>query len=194
MYRIKAVSLKTIAALGLGFILVWLNLYFPVVRFSHWMANDLTFAVFLCIPAMILWRSFYLTSLRIKIPIISCLAPLTSFCLILQLLIVFDLYTNRDGKDSSFQPAKQFLVNESSVVEYTQYAGDNFQVVVRQERQLLPGILLVRELYRENAYSETVWKRRCSQVELAGNEAIRIVMVEKTENDLIIPIKRYIWF
>ncbi len=196
MHYIKAISLKTktITVLGLIFTLTWLNLYFPVMRFSHWIANNVTFAIILFIPAVILWRSFYLTSWWFKTPIILCLVPIIGFCSLLQLLTVFDLYINREGKDSSFQPARQFLINDSSVVEYTQYVGDNFGMVVRQERRLMPGILLVRELYRENPYGEMPWKRHCNYIELAGNEAIRIVMVEKTENELIIPIKRYIWF
>ena len=153
------------------------------------MANDITFAILLLFPLVILWRSFYITTWWLKIPLIACLVPITVISFLMQVFIVFDLSINEGSIDNSFRPSRQFAINNSSLVQYTQNTRDSFGVVVRQERRLIPGILLVRELYREMP-----WMRHCNYIEPAGNEAIRIVMVEKTDNELIIPIKRFIWF
>jgi hypothetical protein len=179
-----------IPILLLVFIFALINWVFPILRFSHWMANNIALITILTIPLVISWRIIYLQSWVSKISLSILILPVIAGCFLLQLFAGLQLYNYRDGIDHSFRASQVLIINNSQIVTYQQnlFATTSLGVIVRQERRLLPGLLLVREIYRETPYL-----MHLDHVELVGTDAIRIVMVKQNMAEVIIPIQRFVW-
>lgn len=173
---------KKIAVAAIIFVIALANISFPGLRFSSWFANDVAFILILTIPLIIFFLSFSLQNKQMKIAIICCSLPVAGICLISQFFLFLHVSISKNGEDATFSPVAKIFVNGSNVVTYESDLGATTKayIVVRQEREIVSGLLLVRELYNEEIY-------QFGRLEVAGSATVRI-------DDLTIPVRRFVWF
>ena len=78
-------------------------------------------------------------------------------------------------------------VNGTQVVAYRTDGGatTDFGIVVRQQRRLMPGLLVVRDLYSE-------YDAHDARLEVAGPAAVRVIM-DRADGELTFPVRRFVW-
>ena len=187
----KARAVKLIFSAAIIFILGVINFLFPVLRFSNEVANEIALILILSMPLLIIIISAWLPNPWVQIVLFFCLVPIVGACLIIQLVVGMWLYADIKSGESTSRKYEKKLINGSLIYRHDPalFPTTSDSVVVRQERQVLPGISLVRELYRE-----IPWNHHYNYFEIADSDSIRIVMVNRTEPDLIIPVRRFVWF
>lgn len=161
-----------------------LNLVYEVLRFSFEPLNYIFFLVILCIPLLLLVMSFRLRRTSWKVLIIPCLLPLL---LVSAGLVVFTMMVIPDVIKEG-QPAFRRRVRTVPSDHYNLgiYYSDAV-VTIRQERGLLPGILLVRWVYLTPGYDV--------QVEVVDADRIKVTsIIDPAESGgKILTLKRFVY-
>lgn len=141
-------ALLTAAALGL-FFAAHANWRTPVLRFATPAANSVAFAATLALP----WAALALAQPVLRgwrrVAHFAALAPLLLYTLPLGTCAAMDAAdTLSRGVDYSFEPRGALALGPSRVRVYRTDCGAtcDFGVVIRHERPVLPGVLLVREM------------------------------------------------
>ena len=101
------------------------------------------------IPVVLLILAVSVKRLWVKIPLILGILPLLIISLILGLFTgLWCLDVIIRGIDYSFEPIRSLEIQHSRVVIYPTDGGatTSFGLVGRQEKRLLPGVLLVRNI------------------------------------------------
>ena len=139
-----------LALLGVVFLLGVANTLIPVLRFgsqiANWAAACLLFLVPLLAPVFVL----RLQARRLfRILGVLGLTPLIAFSLLLAVGAGSCLQQARSGTDPSFATLARLPLEASQVTAYLSNGGSmgSLLVVVRHEKSLVPGILLVRNVY-----------------------------------------------
>jgi hypothetical protein len=185
----KTRAVKLIFSAAIVFILGMGNFLFPVICFSNKIANELTVILILSMPLLIIIISAWLPKHWAKLLFVGCLVPIIGLCFIIQLFAGYGVYANLSNQGNTALKHNQAFVNGSEVYCYDEgLPGSSFGVIVRQEREFLPGILFVRHLYTEDPAI------RFNFLEVAGPDSVRIVMRDSAKPDLVIPVRRFVWF
>jgi hypothetical protein len=132
------------------YILLILNIKYPVIRFEVRMYNLLFTVAFLLTPILIFIRAFYVKNIIAKIFSIIITAIIAFFSTILALFLVMNIqFIKEDEYDYSFECINR-IQNEEYVINTYRINGGattSYSVAVRQEKSLILGMLLVREIY-----------------------------------------------
>jgi hypothetical protein len=179
----KTLLPKLIAIVSAIFVLGIVNAVFPVLRFSDGLANEAAILFILTIPLIVIALSFFIPNKRVKTVMIVPLLPVAVSCIIGQ----FFLWPRSATGYRQFDPISTVAVNGTQVVAYRTDGGatTDFGIVVRQQRRLMPGLLIVRNLYSEyHAYD--------ARLEVAGPAAVRVIM-DRADGELTFPVRRFVW-
>jgi hypothetical protein len=146
-YRTRLICigvLLTVFALG------WANWRAPVLRLASPSANIAAFIVVLLTPAAALVVAFRRPWMRWISVLLLPIAAIAAFLALFAILDYRDVL-NR-GQDFSFELVRELPQDGYVLRVYRTNGGATtaFGVVVRQERSVLPGIRLVRDVYRRH--------------------------------------------
>src|SRR5260221_9586327 len=179
--------LKIIAIASAVFALGILNAFFPILRFSNDLANQVAIIFILIIPLIVFLLSFFIPNKRVKIVLIVTLLPVVGLCLIGQFFLWTAFTVSARGDYRPFDPISTVAVNGTQIIAYRTDGGatTDFGIVVRQQRRLMPGLLIVRNLYSEyHAYD--------ARLEVAGPAAVRVIM-DRADGEMTFPVRRFVW-
>ena len=140
-----------LALLGAVFLLGVANALFPVLRFGSQIANWAAACVLFLVPLLAPVFVLRLQARRLfRILGVLGLTPLIALSLLLAVGTGSCLQQTRSkGTDPSFATLARLHLEASQVTAYLSNSGSmgNLVVVVRHEKSLVPGILLVRNVY-----------------------------------------------
>ena len=187
---LKTTTAKVFVSAVLIFVFGMGNFMYPVILFSNEIYNEVALILILSMPVIIFFIFFSRPNPWVQIVSFICLAPIILVCFIIQLITGSYLqaaFTKRG--DTHLKPQKIY-VNGSEIYWHdpSLMPGSSFGVIVQQERPVLPGILFVRHLYVEDPV------KKFNSIEIAGPDSVRIVMRDSAKPDLIIPVRRFVWF
>lgn len=159
--------------LVLIYILGLLNFFFPKLRFQYPLANQIFMLFLLFIPWILVVNGFLFKRLLLKILnliflIIPCLIALP-FAFFIIVGIVTSSYQN------AFMPIHHLNLKSFSVTAYRTNGGATtaYGIVVQQEKKILPGVLLVKKLYKEYPGEDILIKRISDNViEIGGKRFV----------------------
>ncbi|SPF48558.1 conserved membrane hypothetical protein [Candidatus Desulfosporosinus infrequens] len=145
------------------YIIAIINFIQPVIRFDSQLLNNV-FLIFvvLLIPIFLMIKGFYFRSLVAKILntliwVIPC---------ILGILILSIISLNSD------EPIKSLSLDNSDIVAYRTNGGatTSFGILVRQEKNIIPGIKLVKRIYfQDHKENVNMIKTGENSFEIEGN-------------------------
>ena len=99
--------------------------------------------------------------------------------------------TLADGRDSTFAPIRYVVLDNSRLALYRTDMGatTSWGLVLRQETELLPGLLLVREVYNN-------YRARDADVTLVSPTEVRIICQSGWEDrrDVMVTLKPHVYF
>ncbi len=178
------VSAAVIFVLGMG------NFIFPVIRFSNEIHNEVALIIILSMPVIIFFIFFSRPNPWVQLIAFLCFAPIIFFCFIIQVITGSYVYRDITSNNHTHLKPRSVIVNGSEVYWYdpSLMPGSSSGVIVQQERQVLPGILFVRQLYVENTVVHF------NSLEIEGSDSVRLIMRDRSKPDLIIPVRRFVWF
>ncbi len=149
---------RPLLILGVVFLVGLANALSPVLRFTsqtaNWLAACLLFLLPVLLPIFVL--RFRMRSL-FKVLAIIGLTPVVVFMLLVSALSGSCVYrTQSDGVDHSFAMLARVPMEGSRATAYLSNSGSmsDFVVVVRQEKTIVPGLLLVRNVYARSGVSK----------------------------------------
>lgn len=130
-----------------------LNWFFESLRFSYSPLNYLVFLIALTLPFVIVFFGFRFSRIWMRVVTLVSMLPLMVLSALLMfgtslflLLIVLEL-----GRDPTFEKVRSVEAEHYRVsvyrVDVAGATGGGGGVQARQEKSLLPGLLLVRRLY-----------------------------------------------
>lgn len=145
----------------------WSNLF---LRFNNKLANDLfVLLIFVLFTILLIQGMIKLNSIKSKFTSIAITIVLTPLWLLFSLLILmFTILKLEDifhEKDDGFERIHQ-IQNDIYVYRIDGGATTAHGIVVRQERVLLPGILLVKELFKQYPLDDLAYKKHQNQLVL----------------------------
>lgn len=179
-YPTRSALRRTARSVGwplLAFVILQANGCYPVLRFDSTIANWIFGAMFLCLPIVALFFATYVPRRIIsRVAIAMLLAPILCLCAIEALVIPIQ------GR----MVLVQLLPMDGYAVRvYTANYSDP-SIEVRQELQLLPGLLLVRPLWNFNPADSA----NCSVV--AKNTIVIDIPEQPIEGESTIPAQHQI--
>lgn len=126
------------------YILAIINYFHPVIRFDSRLLNNALMILVLLIPVGLMIQGFFFKSvvgktLNTLIWIIPCLVGI----LISIMIVPFSA--------RAFEPIKSINLDHSDIVAYRTNGGatTSFGIQVRQEKDIFPGIKLVKTVYSQ---------------------------------------------
>lgn len=154
MAGMSKISFKLILILNIIFILSIINAIYPFIRFSSRLANYIFMIITLCIPTVLVFLGFTIKNLYKKILFIilyGIMVLVSGMFLIFTLILIAVSEDVRNVDAIGFSIIEYVQVGESRVIVYRTDGGatTSLGIIVRHEKEILPGILLVRNLYRE---------------------------------------------
>jgi hypothetical protein len=188
---------KFLGLLLLGLLVVLANAAFPLVRFRNELANVIVGAISLLLPfvaaVFVLMVPFPRRSLTAGIAIVLLLL-LTLFCTFGLFVWSFPISeTYRTGVNPEFQQIASVPMDRYSVNIYLTDCGTpcSSGIYILQEKQIFPGVLLVRKLYDFDPAREATYK-------VLGNNTIRVDVPAYDERNgaqsVIFRLKPYLYF
>jgi hypothetical protein len=150
MYSVHTMpSWKNVALLGGGSVVFFWQLRHPIIRFAWPVANALFgFVLGLCLPWLTAVATFCIGRWWSKAIALIAVIPLVLYSAVFLLGWAMTGLDYRNGRDLTFDRFAETYWKGSEVRFYRTDGGatTHFGVVVRQERSLFPGVLLVRQL------------------------------------------------
>ena len=140
---------RSALAAVLCFTLIQANWIFPVLRFDSAALNHLFLLLAFTLPCLALIALGYFPSFWQKLVALLVLLPILAYTIILApFAAVETVMTIFQGYDSRFQPIGTALMTGYRVTIFRIDCGAtcDWGVALRQERQVVPGVLLVRPL------------------------------------------------
>lgn len=148
LFRNKKITI----VLVLVYIGTLLNYLYPMIRFENAYNNLVFTAIVLLIPMVLFLQSFRLKNLLVKIVSVLSLGVLSLASLFLILVVVLKIsMLSTSGYDPSFEELRTLQVDEYKVTAYRLNGGATtaYSMVVRQEKNLGLGLMMVKELYSQ---------------------------------------------
>ena len=133
-----------------SFLLIILNYYYPIFRFTNLLANYFGGLIFCLSPMFLFYNSAYLSHNFLELLSAIIFIPLSLLFLVILLFVIIDISNKiMKGKDYSFENIHKIMTGDFDIKIYRSNGGATtaFGIIVRQEREILPGLLLVKELY-----------------------------------------------
>lgn len=161
--------IKIHIALIIIFLLSFLNSVIPVLRFENIKFNYYYFLIIvIAIPVLLLLNGLKFSKTPKIINSLILLIPIL-LSIIFTIFIYYDLKLIKDDYDPSFEKIKSFQFDNNFVNVYRTNGGatTDFGIIVRNEREIFPGILLVKKLYSE-------YHRYKIEAKKIGNNTIQI--------------------
>ncbi|WKV09992.2 hypothetical protein Q2T46_06050 [Thermoanaerobacterium sp. CMT5567-10] len=148
-----------------------LDYFYPFIRFKSLKLNDIFSLCIQIIPLMLLINGFRFKHISAKIvnSVFSIILILISTTI--TAIILFATFTL--NVNEAFMPIHNIRFESSSVVVYrTNYgATTDFGITVRQEKEVIKGVLLVKNLLRkDHVYDISVKKLSDNAVEVMGKK------------------------
>jgi hypothetical protein len=183
-HRARQELVIVLAVLVLGF----LNLEFPIIRFS-WQTANLVFGTALfTLPLVLPLLVLRLNARRLpRILAAIIIAPFVAVSLLVALLTGSCAQDSRaNGFDPSFEPIAVLPVSGSQVTAYRTNGGamTRFGIVVRHERPILPGLLLVRNVFGAYPASEATLRA-------SGAQGIEVLIGDRAT---LLKLDRFVYF
>ena len=145
-----------------------MNFFFPVIRLQYHVAHQIFGLLLLFIPWVLVINGFFFRRMLVKIiNVIILIIP----CLIALPFAFLITFSSQD----SFMPIHHLNLESFSVMAYRTNGGatTDFGVVVRQEKEIVPGVLLVKQLYSKNHRADILIKRlNDSVIEIDGERIV----------------------
>ncbi len=178
---------KTHLIVSIVFLLLLLNYNFPLFRFKNILANYYVGTIFCLLPIFLIVNFFYCQfSSVIKIISGVIFGVLSLFFTVFALFTFIEALSIQDtGHDDSFQNIHEIITNGYSIKVYQTDGGatTDFGIVVRQEKEILPGLLLVKSLYSQY---------HCDDVRYKLSDE-KNLLIDDYENDSMVKIKLNSW-
>jgi len=131
----------------------WLDqLALPFVRFHSQLANQVAFLGVLLLPVAASITGTGVSGRKTRWLLRLPLAPFAIVGVLLGLPAAIGLlHTARLGFDPAFEPIARYALDSRGLTVYRTNCGApcSYGIVVREERPLVPGLLLVRDVYRQ---------------------------------------------
>lgn len=129
------------------------NIINPILRFEIRTCNLLFVTVVMLIPILLLLQTSLLKNVVAKTcgRVVSGIFSLIS--LLIASIMIFNIFMiTKDGKDHSFEWLREIQVDEYKIDTYRINGGamTSYSILVRQEKNILPGIKLVKNVYLKN--------------------------------------------
>jgi hypothetical protein len=140
-------GMLSLAVVGTA-VFLW-QLRHPFLRFAWAPANELVgLPLALGLPWLADVTLYRVRARWARVTAVVCAVPLLLYSVIVALGIIITGSSYKDGRDLTFDEFAEAAWMDSSVRLYRTDGGatTNLGVVIRQERKLVPGILLVRTL------------------------------------------------
>jgi hypothetical protein len=140
---------KAVALLGGGSAIFFWQLRHPIIRFEWPVANELLgFAFGLCLPWLTAAAVFRIGRWWSKTVALVAVIPLLLYSAVFLLGSAMAGFAYKNGRDLSFDRFAETCQKGSEVRFYRTNGGatTDFGIVIRQERSLIPGVVLVRSL------------------------------------------------
>lgn len=127
------------------YILAIINYIYPVIRFDSRLLNNVFGMFVLLIPIILIIKGFGFRSRAAKI-INTLIWVIPSLLGVLISIMIIPLLSA-----NSFEPIKSLSLNHSNIVAYRTNGGGatSFGIKVRQEKNIIPGIKLVKTVYSQ---------------------------------------------
>ncbi|WP_434632473.1 hypothetical protein PQ689_11850 [Thermoanaerobacterium thermosaccharolyticum] len=148
-----------------------LDYFYPFIRFKSLKLNDIFSLCIQIIPLMLLINGFRFKHISAKIvnSVVSILLIVISTTI--AAIILFATITL--NVNEAFMPIHNIRFESSSVIVYRSNYGatTDYGIVVRQEKEIIKGILLVKNLLRQDhIYDVSIKKLSDNAVELMGKK------------------------
>ena len=151
------------------YILGLMNFFFPVIRLQYQVANQIFGLLLLFIPWVLVVNGFFFRRMLVKIiNVVILIIP----CLIALPYAFLITFMSSQG---AFMPIHHLNLESFSVMAYRTNGGatTDFGVVVRQEKEIVPGVLLVKQFYSKNHQADILIKRlNDSVIEIDGKRIV----------------------
>ncbi|SNX53298.1 hypothetical protein [Thermoanaerobacterium sp. RBIITD] len=148
-----------------------LDYFYPFIRFKSLKLNDIFSLCIQIIPLMLLINGFRFKHISAKI--INSIFSLTLSLISIAVAIVILFNISTLNKNEAFMPVHKIMIDSSSVVVYRTNFGatTDYGIVVRQEKEIIKGILVVKNLLRQDhIYDISIKKLGDNAVELMGKK------------------------
>lgn len=125
------------------YIIAIINFVYPVIRFDSRLLNNIFVIFVLLIPTVLMIKGFFFRSLVVKI--LNTLIWVIP-CILGILLMPFII------APIGFEQIKSLSLENSDIVAYRTNGGatTSFGILVRQEKNIIPGIKLVKRIYGQD--------------------------------------------
>ena len=150
--RHPMIRVGSFAILAIIFVVAVCNWRVPVVRMTSPLADAIVFIVILLVPLLMIALAFTFKRVWVTTLLMIGLGPIGAGSGLLALLtLLHAAMIVSDGVDASFERIKQETHGKTILSTYRTNGGamTSYGIVVRQERVLLPGLLLVRNLAKK---------------------------------------------
>ncbi|WP_257875625.1 hypothetical protein [Thermoanaerobacterium thermosaccharolyticum] len=127
-----------------------LDYFYPFIRFKSLKLIDIFSLCIQIIPLMLLINDFRFKHISAKI--INSIFSLTLSLISIAVAIVILFNISTLNKNEAFMPVHKIMIDSSSVVVYRTNFGTttDYGIVVRQEKEIIKDILLVKNLLRQD--------------------------------------------
>ncbi|MGF7397821.1 DUF5412 family protein [Thermoanaerobacterium thermosaccharolyticum] len=144
-----------------------LNYFYPVIRFQFSIFNQIFSLSVQLIPLVLLINGFRFKHIFVKIMnsvisiIFSLIGALVAFIILIGIFTV--------NPNEAFMLIQKVQINSNFIVVYRTNGGatTDYGIVVRQEKEIVKGVLLVKDLYRKyHMYDVSIKKLGDNKVEI----------------------------
>ena len=179
---------RELASLGVVTLFGFFMMGFPVVRFTSPAANFAFGCAVFTLPVFAPILVLRLDAERLpRILAALALTPLVGFSLFVALLTGSCLQDIRAaGVDASFKPVAVLPLSGSHLTAYRTNGGatTDFGIVVRHEMRVLPGVLLVRDVFDEYHAAD-------ASLRLVGPDRVE---VRTAHRGTVVQLRRFVYF
>lgn len=129
-----------------------LNFLFPLIRFQNQLSNLIFIVIIFLIPFLLTMYGFLLKNILVKIISIIVGSLISIIALIFILITLINIESTIEaGYNPAFEKIEIYETEKYEVNTYRTNGGatTSYGIVIRQEKKIVPGIILVRDIYKE---------------------------------------------
>lgn len=145
-------KVKIFIFMNIIFLLSILNFFFPLIRFQNQLSNLRFIVIILSMPFLLTIYGFFLENFFVKIISIIIEGLISIIAFVFVLIISINIgSTIEAGYNPGFEKIKNYQAEKYEVNTYRSNGGatTSYGIVIRQEKKIIPGIILVRNIYNE---------------------------------------------
>ncbi|MGB9680425.1 MAG: DUF5412 family protein [Thermoanaerobacteraceae bacterium] len=148
-----------------------LDYFYPFIRFKSLKLNDIFSLCIQIIPLILLINGFRFKHISAKI--VNSVISIILIVIITTIAAIILFATITLNVNEAFMPIHNIGFESSSIVVYRSNFGatTDFGITVRQEKEVIKGVLLVKNLYKKyHMYDITIKKLDNNSVEINSNK------------------------